>query len=640
LFLVSKEISESSERAKSVRKGEPHLLVQICVMAFNAVNYLCIDGKQLRHSLKLHQGPGFISTSGGALRQNSGMPTLRKIVVAPSVFLFLVAGFFAAPFSAFFPAESDADTPRPKLILVVVFDQFRADYLSRFEKLFLPANHNGQVGGFKYLMQNGAYFPDGEYDILQSMTGPGHATVLTGAYPYLNGIPANYWLDQQTQAEFYCAEDPKFQTVGFPTEPHVGTSPNNMISTTVGDELKNAGFPSRVVSLALKDRASILMGGHRPDLAMWFDNAARQWTSSDYYLPSKKLPDWMVALDTEVKKSEGKSIHWSASEDDENPAEIQQKQSGMAWDENIPKNTLTDAVKTGSRASYGMPYGSELTEQAFEKAFEHYQMGQRTGSEAATDLFAISFSSHDIAGHAFGPNSHEMGLMTQSEDRTLSKLLNFVKRRVPLKDVTIVLTGDHGIPSNPEWLAQHNVPAGRVGGGKNLVDEVSKALDEKFGKPKTPWIGFSLELNYYLSAAALRETKAPLAEVEAAAKEVLLKQKGVAYVFTSTEYAARKLPPGMHERQILHTYYPGRSANITIIPLPYFIASKSVADHMTGYSYDRTVPVILAGFGIKPGRYATKANVIDIAPTLTFLSGVVAPSLSEGRVLSEALLPR
>jgi predicted AlkP superfamily pyrophosphatase or phosphodiesterase len=564
------------------------------------------------------------------------MPILRKILLSSLSFLL----FSPALLPLLLATPSQADTPRPKLILVVVFDQFRADYLSRFEKLFLPANHGSEVGGFKYLMQTGAYFPDGEYDILQSMTAPGHATILTGAYPYLNGIPCNYWLDQQTQQELYCTEDAKFQTVGFPTQPHVGTSPNNMISTTVGDELKDAGFPSHVVSLALKDRAAILMGGHRPDLAMWFDNAARQWTSSDYYLPSKKLPNWMVALDAEVKKTEGQSIHWSEEKSSKNTPRIEQKQSGLAWDETIPANILTDDVKTGSRASYGMPYGSELTEQAFEKAFEHYQMGQARGSETATDLFAVSFSSHDVAGHAFGPNSHEMELMTQSEDRTLSKLLNFVRKRVPLKDVTIVLTGDHGVSSKPEWLAEHGVPAGRIGEGKNLVAEISNALDEKFGKPKTPWIGFQLELNYHLSAAALRETKAPLAEVEATAKEVLLKQKGVAYVFTSSEYAARKLPPGMHERQILHTYFPGRSANITVIPQPHFIASLSTADHMTGYSYDRTVPVILAGFGIKPGRYATKANVIDIAPTLAFLSGVVAPSLSEGRVLSEALLPR
>jgi predicted AlkP superfamily pyrophosphatase or phosphodiesterase len=577
------------------------------------------------------------------------MLSLRKLFVTLPLILSFVTPLIA-PLITSQPsfAQSNSQgksktTPRPKLLLVIVFDQFRADYLSRFEKLFLPANHNGQVGGFKYLMDTGAYYPDGEYDILESMTGPGHATILTGAYPYLNGIVTNNWFDQQTQKQLYCAEDPKYSTVGFPTEEHVGTSPNNMISSTVGDELKNAGFPSHVVSLALKDRAAILMGGHRPDLAMWFDGAARQWTSSDFYLPSKKLPDWMLELNAGVKKSEGATIQWEKQQDSsengskKNNAEIKQNKTGMAWDESIPANILTDPVKTGSHASYGMSYGSQLTEQAFEKAFDHYQMGQQRGADTATDLFAVSFSSHDIAGHAFGPNSREMELMTQSEDRVLSQLLNFVKKRVPLKDVTIVLTGDHGIPPNPKWLATHGFGAGQIGDGKNLVPEITKALDEKFGKPKTPWFGFVQELSYFLSSGALQETKAPLAEVEALAKNVLLAQKGVAFVFTSSEYAARKLPPGMHERQILHTYYPGRSANITIIPQPFYVASNSTADHMTGYSYDRTVPVILAGFGIKPGRYSSKANVIDIAPTLTFLSGVVAPSLSEGRVLSEAL---
>src|SRR5690606_8955064 len=143
-------------------------------------------------------------------------------------------------------------------------------YISRFESKF-------SKNGFKALINDGAYFPYGEYDVLQSMTGPGHATVLTGAYPYQMGIPLNDWYDQKTRSKLYCVEDPGVKTVGAPDRPHVGTSPKNLIGTTVGDELKNISQKSRVLSVAVKDRAAILMGGHRANLSFWYDDETHRW---------------------------------------------------------------------------------------------------------------------------------------------------------------------------------------------------------------------------------------------------------------------------------------------------------------------------------------------------------------------------
>jgi predicted AlkP superfamily pyrophosphatase or phosphodiesterase len=509
-----------------------------------------------------------------------------------------------------------AEIKRPKLILVVVFDQFRADYLTRFEKKFGP-------GGFRYLMENGAYYPNGEYDIAQSMTCPGHATILTGAYPYLNGIVSNTWFDREKKLFAYCAEDESYSIVGAATQPHTGTSPKNMNSTTVGDELKNAGFPSKVVTVALKDRAAIMMGGHRPDLAFWFDNKTHQWVTSSYYLPEKNLPAWMNDLNQEVKKTEGQEISWGDA-----------SKSEMIYDESQSGAKLSNTVKTGSRDSYAMAYGAELTEQASERAFDAYQLGH----SASTDLMAISFSGHDYAGHAFGPNSKEMEILTLAEDRQLAKFLSFVKKKIPLDQITIVLTADHGIPPNPDWLTANRVDAGRISDDKEYASLVSKALDERFGKPKSDWFGYVHDFNFYFNPTALAERSAALHDVEAITKSILEKQKGVAFVYTSQDYADRKLPPGMHGRQIMNTFYLGRSADVTFIPKPFYMPTTGdTVDHLTGYSYDRTVPIIFAGFGVKPGIYSNSARVIDIAPTLTFLSGVVAPSLSEGRVLSEAI---
>lgn len=163
-------------------------------------------------------------------------------------FLFLLCAVTPA-----FAAPPTGIPARPKLVVALVIDQFRADYLLRFSDRFLPAKGKGdEVGGFRYLMTQGAYFPMAEYSLLQSMTCPGHATILTGSLPYQNGIPANAWNNSENGSYVYCAEDSKHQTVGAAKFDHAGTSPRNLIGTTVGDELKNAGFPSRVVTIALK----------------------------------------------------------------------------------------------------------------------------------------------------------------------------------------------------------------------------------------------------------------------------------------------------------------------------------------------------------------------------------------------------
>ena len=210
-----------------------------------------------------------------------------------------------------------AEIKKPKLIVVLIIDQFRADYLTRFKERFLPAqNKKGAIGGFNYLISNGAYFPYAQYEILQAMTGPGHASLLTGSYPYQSGIPINDWYDSQSGKNMYCVEDEASPIVGLKENSDLkkirGMSPKNLIGTTVGDELKNAGYPSKVISIALKDRAAILLGGHRADLALWFDPSSFQWVSSKYYLPEDHLPTWVTTLNEEIKIKKSPIKVWSA----------------------------------------------------------------------------------------------------------------------------------------------------------------------------------------------------------------------------------------------------------------------------------------------------------------------------------------
>lgn len=500
---------------------------------------------------------------------------MKKTFLNLFVLLFISQNIFAAEW----PGE------KPRLVVVVVIDQFRADYLSRFKSEF-------KADGFNALIQQGAYFPYGEYDILQSMTGPGHATILTGAYPYQMGVPGNDWYDQKTHRPMYCVEDNQSRWVGTDETPaHAGTSPRNLIGTTVGDEYKNADLPGRVVAVALKDRAAIFLGGHRADLAMWFDKKSKSWVSSQFYLPNKTLPEWLVKFNK-------------------------------------------DQVK--DTCHLDQPCGIEKTELAFEAAVNGYKLGQGEG----TDILAVSFSSHDFAGHQFGLNSDEMHAMTLAEDSALARMRNFLKDRVPggLSKITFVLTGDHGVPSPPDYLNSHRIPSGYIDEAP-MVKEIDQVLNKKYGKPKSSsWIVHRVDFNFYVDEEAVQEKKASLSDVEDEIKKVLRKNPFFAHVFSRTDVEKRQLPPGMFERQILKTYYAGRSGHVIGIQKPFYInASVNKANHLTGYSYDRTVPIIFAGFGIKKGVYADKAEVVDIAPTLSFLLGVIPPALSEGHVLGKIL---
>lgn len=497
------------------------------------------------------------------------------------ILIFVLSLLVSAHFSlaALWPGE------KPKLVVVIVIDQFRADYLSRYQNQF-------SENGFKALMKNGAHFPFGEYDILQSMTAPGHGTILTGAYPYQMGIPINDWYDHRTQSDVYCVEDKDSALVGVDANSKdPGVSPKNLIGTTVGDELKNIDSQSKMIALALKDRAAVLMGGHRADLAFWYDNNAAQWVSSKYYLSTGALPPWMNKLNEQVKKT---------------------------------------------KCDQSQACGIDQTLQAFQAALEHEKMGQSAG----TDILAVSFSSHDYAGHRHGPNSNEMLPMTLAEDKAIEQMRKLINQHVQggLQKTVFVLTADHGVAPAPEYLKSRRIETGNID-EEAIMQDINTVLNKKYGKIKSgKWVRHVTDFNFYLDEEAVQSAKTPEAIIQKDAKDVLLKHPGFAQAFTQSEYESGQLPPGMFARQIKKTFFRGRSGQVIGIPKPFYInKTRSKATHMTGYSYDRTVPIVFSGFGIRPGVYAEKAEVIDIAPTLSFMLGVLPPALSEGRVLKEAL---
>ncbi len=522
----------------------------------------------------------------------------------------------------------------PKLFVLLVVDQFRADYLMRFESRFLPATGKSGLGGFRALVDRGAYYPLAEHETLQCMTGPGHASLMTGSHPYANGIPVNNWYDQTLKRPFYCVEDASVPGVGGdPTKPRAGTSPKTLLGTTVSDEWKNAGFPGKVVSIALKDRAAILMAGHRADLALWHDPVSFQWMSSKRYVPSGALPDWVKGMNEELTHEKGEKVTWKADGpgtgfSDESIHPDAKYLWGM-------ESTFPHVYSKGERRSIYSPYGLEITTRLALRALDAEKLGQTKG----TDFLLVSLSAHDYMAHGFGPNSREMEEMTVAEDREISKLLNAIEKKIGLGNTIIALSADHGGGHAPEYIEKYGLPGGRIDEGK-LRDELNAVLTKRFGKLSGDgkWIPFSDDLTFYLNHAALdaKDEKARV-EAEELVRSYLQKQPGAAYVVTATDAFLKHVPPGELGRKFLLSYFPGRSGDIVMIPRSGWMSASDYATHMTAYSYDRYVPLILTGRGLKPGRYAQSAKTIDLAPTLSFLLGIVPPSLSEGRVLSEAL---
>ncbi len=509
--------------------------------------------------------------------------------VALGVFAFLLTSATAGA----------ATSPDYKLGIVLVVDQFRADYLMRFKNEF--------KGGYKMLLDQGAYFPLADHGLLQNMTGPGHAAVLTGSYPYRNHIPINTWYDREKKEITYCVQDDSVKIIGNSgvlADAKMGISPRNLNADTVGDELKNVDRASRVVSLAVKDRAAVLMGGRRTDYTIWFDEKHCQWVSSSFYL--KELPEFAKAQNSVLSKEQKETYSWGPYKQ----------------------------IKHCDHDSIPTPWSIQKTFDLANGAIDQLKLGK--GKD--TDLLSISLSGHDYLGHRFGPNSPYLKEMTLEEDRILGNFINQLSKKLPggLKDVFFVLTGDHGmLPTAlpPERVDSENVPH------KAVPELIEKSLTEEYGAPKGgKWVQAQSEFQIYFNQDALNDRKITNEQAVKTARATLIKERYIDDVWSRDDILRnRKVPPG-ELGAIADRTVSERSGDLIPILKPFYYSEEYYKyTHMTHYSYDRYVPLLFYGRGFKPGTYRQIVRVIDIAPTLSSVMHVLPPDQSEGRVLTEIL---
>ncbi|MGB5874421.1 MAG: alkaline phosphatase family protein [Bacteroidota bacterium] len=521
-----------------------------------------------------------------------------------------------------------------RLVVLISIDQFRYDYLARFD-------HALTKGGFAYFLQNGANFTNAHYEHSETSTGPGHAVLLSGTYACQNGIVQNTWYDRKKKRPVYCMEDETATIIGAGGK---GRSPALLLGSTFGDELRiGTGFQAKVVSVSLKDRAAIPMGGKLANAAYWLVDSS--FATSSYYL--SELPGWVKKFNrSSIVRSylgrtwrEALPEHYYRELDrDDAPYEKDHHGLGRTFPHPVTGSHPGEMNRSYYEALRSSPFGNDLVGTFAREALLHERLGQRN----TTDLLCIGFSSHDYACHAFGPQSHEVLDMTVRADSLLRDFLTFLDTHVGLERCTIVLTSDHGVAPVPEYILTHRegADAGRipVASVRAICEE---ALENRFGREDQaePIIEQIQGWNIHLNLNALAERGLSAEVVARTLADSLLAREEIAYAFTFAQLLS-ETPGSSVERRVKNSFYPLRSGHVVFVLKPFHLLSSGSTGtgHGSPYAYDAHVPLILLGPGIRPGSYASKASPADIAPTLSTLLGVEFPAQQAGRVLHEALM--
>ena len=508
------------------------------------------------------------------------------------------------------PSFASAYNGHPKLIVVIVIDQFRGDYLDRYHDQFGDS-------GFRLLMDHGAYFPNCNYNYANTRTAPGHATLFTGAYSNGHGILGNEWLDPKQKRMVTSVEDDGTKLVGV-ADSKAGASPHNLMADTIGDELRLATQGNaRVFGISLKDRAAILPAGFAANGAYWIEPKSGSWITSTYYRDD--LPKWVQDFN-----STRPAKYWDREWKDAQGT--------------VLASTAHRKGKDGSEAGFYEVVGSTAFANEYEFEFARELMVyENVGRGPATDFLSISLSANDILGHRVGPDSPEMAQMALDLDHELADFFNFLGHQVGLANVWIALSADHGVSTLPDAVKKLHIPAANLGAAK-IEEQINNALTAKFspGRPaayiKLDYPDAWLDQSAF-AAAHVRESDAENAVGEA------MKQAGLRDYFTKSQLAAGEAPNTPLGRKYLNSYSPEGSWYVLGLPDIYTVGSLKGTDHASPYNYDTHVPLAFYGLPFRAGTYRTQVEPVDLAATLASLLGINAPTHSIGRVLTEALAP-
>jgi len=538
----------------------------------------------------------------------------------------------------------------PKLTVVIVFDQFAYEYLVRFSDLYLPAENpaDGKIGGFRYLMEKGAWFADAHFSHVPTFTGPGHSVIMTGAPLAETGIVGNSWITPDGKT-LNCVEDPNQKVVGAEKPRARAASPANLRANTVGDVLRlSTNNKAKVVGVAIKDRGSVLMAGHQPTACVWYDDGTGNWVTSTWYTTGT-LPRFAERVNRERLADKWFGAVWDRSFDSSVYAsrcvpampEVQGNAGGLGsgWPKRLaPPNADKPDKEYYSRLAHS-PYGVKMTFEVAKAAIEDEGLGQ----DEVPDILTVSLSSPDYALHSYGPQSEEALEMAVQCDRNLSEFLNYIDKKIPggLGATVITVLADHGIAPIPEVARQSEKLEVAHVPSKEIEAAVGRALQSQVSSTTVAAaLSFGYQEPYvYLNRKLAAEYKVDLPAVRVAIAKEIQKLPGVYTVYTYDQIAEGRLPNSRIAELVYNGFDPTRSGDVMVVLDPGWLPGSGYkgTSHGTVWTYDTKIPLLFAGKNIVPGLYTDRVDVKDIAPTLSFLLGIRFPDCARGRILGEML---
>ena len=516
-------------------------------------------------------------------------------------------------------APSPPPEGTPRLVVLIVVDQMRYDYLERFGPLF--------TGGLRRLMDESVSFTDAHHDHAVTTTAPGHASLATGLHPSRHGIVDNSWFDGEEGDWVYSVEDSGD-----------GRSPRRLLAPTLGDWMKRASWRSRVFAASGKDRSAILLAGRRADGAFWFDREEGGFTSSDFY-PAE--PRWLAQLNARQPADEAFGEPWEPLP--ETAAVLAEPQRASAFGiEDLPRGLFPRSFPhvagrysfAPEEAFYDALYDTPVVDLLLARLAVTLLEAEGLGSDAYPDLLALSFSAVDSVGHAYGPNGPELLDALLRLDAALGEVLAAIDRWVGLGRAVVVLSADHGVVPFPEYRQLHGLPGRRADAELLLcVQRVGRRLADRLGERR--WLTPYGTADEEALAASGRTRR----EVEEAAREELEACPGIERVWTRSELESGGAAADPMGRLFAHSFYPGRSPDLFIQVEEYFLPRRlDGTTHGSPWPYDTHVPWLLRLPGGGRGEVAERVATVDVAPTLAALIATTPPAGLDGEDRS-ALLP-
>ena len=514
---------------------------------------------------------------------------------------------------------------RPKLVVGIVVDQMKMEYLYRFNDDFSP-------NGFKRLIKNGYTFHNMHYNYLPTYTAPGHAAIYTGTTPAVNGIVGNEWFSRKLGKDIYCTEDASVKTIGDGTKIEGEMSPKNLLSTTITDELRLAtNFKGKVIGMSLKDRGAILPAGHFANWAFWYSKTG-SFISSTFY--GENLPTWVTDFNNEKHYlpyiNKGWNLYKPIATYNESLSDDNIYEGKLYGTKPVfPYNLKEMFDKNDAGIIRATPFGNDLLAEFAMKAIETEQLG----NDEITDFLTVSFSSTDYVGHILGPRSIELQDTYLRLDQTIATFLAYLDKTVGKNNYLLFLTADHAGAENATFLKDNKYNVSNVE-PKEIVKGLKKFSTDTFGADLV--LDYS-NFNLFFNKEIIKNKVLDLSKVKLAFKEYLLTQEQVKTVYTEEEILANS-GSDLYLDFIAKGYDATQNGDLVVLDKPAFIEYGATGtSHGTVYSYDTHVPLLFYGWKIPKGETSDKKYITEIAPTIAQKIKVAFPNGSECEVLSEIL---